>query len=33
MATIPMNEEAPFLDAIKANPEDLFLRLVYADWL
>jgi uncharacterized protein (TIGR02996 family) len=28
-----MNEEAPFLDAIKANPEDLFLRLVYADWL
>jgi uncharacterized protein (TIGR02996 family) len=28
-----MNEEAPFLNAIKADPEDLFLRLVYADWL
>ena len=28
-----MNEEASVLDAIKANPEDLVFRLVYADWL
>jgi uncharacterized protein (TIGR02996 family) len=30
---IRMNEEASFLDGIKANPEDVCLRLVYADWL
>ena len=28
-----MNDEARFLDAIKANPQDMVLRLVYADWL
>jgi uncharacterized protein (TIGR02996 family) len=28
-----MNEEQGFLDAIKGRPEDLGLRLVYADWL
>ena len=28
-----MTEEARFLEGIQANPEDLFLRLVYADWL
>ena len=28
-----MNDEASFLDAIKANPRDRALRLVYADWL
>jgi uncharacterized protein (TIGR02996 family) len=28
-----MNDEIPFLDEIKANPGDLTLRLVYADWL
>jgi uncharacterized protein (TIGR02996 family) len=28
-----MNDDAPFLDEIKANPEDLSLRLIYADWL
>jgi uncharacterized protein (TIGR02996 family) len=28
-----MSEEARFLDGIKANPEDLAFRLVYADWL
>ena len=28
-----MNEEASFLVGIKANPDDLSLRSVYADWL
>jgi uncharacterized protein (TIGR02996 family) len=28
-----MNEETAFLEAIGANPKDLSLRLVYADWL
>src|SRR5262249_54392548 len=28
-----MNEDAPFLDEIRANPGNLALRLVYADWL
>jgi uncharacterized protein (TIGR02996 family) len=28
-----MNEEDPFLEEIKARPQDLFLRLAYADWL
>jgi uncharacterized protein (TIGR02996 family) len=28
-----MTDEAGFLDAIKANPGDVMLRLVYADWL
>jgi uncharacterized protein (TIGR02996 family) len=28
-----MSEEAGFLKAIKADPDDLHLRLVYADWL
>ena len=28
-----MNEEVAFLDGIKANPQDLVLRSVYADWL
>jgi uncharacterized protein (TIGR02996 family) len=28
-----MNEEAAFLDGIRANPKDLALRLIYADWL
>jgi uncharacterized protein (TIGR02996 family) len=30
---IPMDEETFFLNGIRANPEDHFLRLVYADWL
>jgi uncharacterized protein (TIGR02996 family) len=28
-----MTDEASFLERIQANPQDLFLRLVYADWL
>jgi len=28
-----MNDESNFLEGIQANPEDLFLRQVYADWL
>jgi len=28
-----MTDESTFLEGIKANPEDLFLRQVYADWL
>jgi len=28
-----MDEETLFLDGIRANPEDQFFRLVYADWL
>ncbi len=28
-----VDNEAPFLDAIKANPDDAVTRLVYADWL
>ncbi len=28
-----MDEETPFLDAIRANQEDRSIRLVYADWL
>ncbi len=28
-----MTEEQAFLDAIKANPSDRALRLIYADWL
>lgn len=28
-----MNDEAGFLDAIQANPDDDATRLVYADWL
>jgi len=31
--SISMTDESTFLDSIKANPEDLFLRQVYADWL
>jgi uncharacterized protein (TIGR02996 family) len=29
----PTTGEMPFLDAIKARPNDLVVRLVYADWL
>lgn len=28
-----MTDEASFLERIQSNPQDLFLRLVYADWL
>jgi uncharacterized protein (TIGR02996 family) len=28
-----MNDEAGFLNALRANPEDIETRLVYADWL
>ncbi len=28
-----MSDEQAFLDAIKANPSDRALRLIYADWL
>ena len=28
-----MSDEANFLEGIQASPDDLFLRLVYADWL
>src|SRR5262245_51089708 len=28
-----MNAETPFLEAIKAAPDDVAARLVYADWL
>jgi uncharacterized protein (TIGR02996 family) len=28
-----MNQEAPFVDAIRNNPRDVATRLVYADWL
>jgi uncharacterized protein (TIGR02996 family) len=28
-----MSDEAPFLDAIRANPDDDHVRLIFADWL